>query len=297
MSYAIGIDIGVTNIKSVRVTRDGRVLSRQQIATMADSPDWPTRVEAHIAELERSHGRADSLGLAAPGLAAPDGSCIAWMQGRLGEVEHLNWSRRLGRPVPVLNDAQAALLGEVWKGAAAGARNAILLTLGTGVGGAAIVDGRILKGHIGRAGHFGHISLDIDGERDITGTPGSLEQMIGNCTIQKRSGGRFRTTHDLVAAYRKGDAEASAVWLRSVKALGCAVVSLVNALDPQVVIIGGGIAVAGDALFVPLRKVLDEYEWRPHGHKVDIVAAQLGEFAGALGAAKNGIEAARVTKP
>ena len=295
MRYAIGIDIGVTNVKCVVISDAGEILLRDQTATHAEKSDWPEGVKKYLAQVEKGRGEAQWLGIAAPGLAAPGGSCISWMQGRLGEVEGLKWTEFLGRKwaVPVLNDAQAALLGEVWKGSAAGAKNAILLTLGTGVGGAMMVDGRILKGRIGRAGHIGHMSLDVDGVEDIARTPGSLESLIGNYTIRERSGGRFESTHDLVAAAQRGDQKARQVWERSVLQLGCAIVSMINIADPEVVIIGGGIATAGPALFDPLNRVLDKCEWRPHGHRAKIVAATLGEYAGAIGAAFNAMQIGR----
>lgn len=286
--YAIGCDIGVTHVKLVTVSPAGDVLSRRQVDTLADRPDWPTRVRDVIAATEREHGRAGWVGLAAPGIAAPDGRCIAWMQGRLSEVQGLDWAAFLGRPAPVINDAQAALLGEVWQGAAKGSRNVMLLTLGTGVGGALMVDGRLLRGHLGRAGHVGHVSLDPDGTPDIVNTPGSLEDAIGNCTVARRSGGRFRTTHDLYAAHQRGDdALATELWTGSIRALAAGVASLVNVADPEVVILGGGIARAGSALFDPLNVLLDQFEWRPHGRRVRVVPAALGEHAGALGAAWN----------
>ena len=154
-------------------------------------------------------------------------------------------------------------------------------------------DGKILKGAIGRAGHIGHMSLDVDGVEDIAGTPGSLETMIGNYTIRERSEGNFESTHYLVAAAQRGDQKAREVWERSVFQLGCAIVSMINIADPEVVIIGGGIATAGPALFEPLNRVLDKHEWRPHGHKAKIVAAALGEFAGAIGAAFNAMQIER----
>jgi len=296
VEYAIGCDIGVTNVKAVRVAADGTVLSRHTTETNASSPDWPDGVRRFFRHIEADHGPARSLGIAAPGLAAPDGSCIFWMQGRLGEVQGLEWTQFLGRsqsqPVPVVNDAQAALLGEVWQGAAKGSRNVMLLTLGTGVGGALMVDGRLLRGHLGRAGHLGHVSLDLDAPGDIVNTPGSLEDAIGNCTVARRTGGRFHSTHDLIAAHLAGDAEASKVWLRSVHALAAAVASLINVADPEVVIIGGGIARAGPALFDPLNERLDCFEWRPHGRRARIVPAALGEYAGAIGAAWNGMQPA-----
>jgi glucokinase len=200
-------------------------------------------------------------------------------------LEGFDWPDWLGRRVPVLNDAHAALLGEVWQGAARGMRDAILLTLGTGVGGAIWAGGRLLRGNLGRAGHFGHLCLDPHGAPTITGIPGGLENWIGNHNIAERTGGRFATTHALVAAYQAGDTFAAEVWLQSVRALGCAIASLVNVLDPQAVVIGGGIAQAGSALFDPLARVLDEVEWRPAGFSVPVVPARLGEWAGAYGAA------------
>jgi glucokinase len=125
----------------------------------------------------------------------------------------------------------------------------------------------------------------MEGEKDIANTPGSLETMIGNYTVGMRSGGRFRTTHELVAAHQRGDVEATGVWERSLGALACGIGSLINVLDPEVVIVGGGIAVAGEALFGPLREKVRELEWSLEGEHVRIVPAALGEFAGAIGAA------------
>lgn len=290
-AYAIGVDVGVTNVKAVCAARDGTVMTRTQIDTVSTSPDWPVRVTALVERLELAHGPAMAIGVAAPGIAAPDGRSIWWMQGRLSEVQGLDWTKHLGRRtvVPVLNDAHAALVGEVWQGAAAGASNAILLTLGTGAGGAALVDGRVLRGHLGRAGHLGHVSLDPYGELDVANAPGSLESAIGNCTVAARTGGRFTSTHDLIAAADAGEDEAKMWWLRSVRALAAAVASLINVLDPEVVVIGGGIARAGKSLFDPLAEYLDSYEWRPHGRRSRIVSATLGEHAGALGAAWNAL--------
>jgi len=293
MNYAIGLDVGGTNIKALAVTPGGRVLAQAVVPT-GDTGRRGWQINVHRAKdaLERTVRQPPKwIGLDAPGLAAAQQGSIAFMPGRLPGLEGLVWQKffRVAHPVPVLNDAHAALLGEVWRGAARRAQNAILLTLGTGVGGAALVDGRLLRGHIGRAGHCGHISLDPAGAPDVARTPGSLEDAIGDCTVRARSGGRFAATKKLVAASNAGDRDAQKVWQKSVQALAAGIASLINVLDPEVVVIGGGIAQAGNSLFRPLKKYLNAFEWRPGGKKARIVPAQLEDRAGAFGAAWNAI--------
>jgi len=284
----VGLDVGGTQIKALAFGLDGTELAQEIAPTSDDGTrqwlDHATRLVRHVLARCPSPAR---VGVAAPGLVSPDRKRIAFMPGRLPGLEGLDWQQclALDSPVKVFNDAQAALLGEVWLGAAQHARNVILLTLGTGVGGAAMVDGRILHGHIGRAGHLGHVSLDPDGSPDIARTPGSLEDAIGECTLAVRSAGKFSTTRQLVATFREGSADARTVWLRSVRALAAALAGLINVLDPETVVIGGGIADADEALFEPLKAGLDEFEWRPGGARVRLVKAALGRNAGAAGAA------------
>ncbi|MBL9139332.1 MAG: ROK family protein [Verrucomicrobiales bacterium] len=290
----IGLDLGGTSVKGVALTRDGVELARDHQAFELSRPmEFAMAVRRCLETLEsRGAFRADAVGLSAPGLSAPDGRSIGFMPGRFPGLEGLDWAHYLGRPnVPVLNDARAALLGEVWLGAARGATNVVLLTLGTGVGGAAMVDGRLLSGHAGKAGHLGHICLDPDGPQGITGIPGSLEDAIGNHNVSSRSAGRFSSTHELLAAHAQGDVAAGEIWSRGVKALAAAIASLTNILDPEVVIIGGGIARGGESLFTPLRQWVDQFEWKVMGHEVRIVPAQLGEMAGAVGAARHALNA------
>jgi glucokinase len=295
MALLAGIDLGGSQIKAVCLEAvSGKVLRRLTQPTRdgeleVEVPQWAVTVRGMVAELEREFGRVSSLGLCAPGLAAGDARSIACMPGRMRGIVGFDWTAYLERveDVPVLNDAHAALVGEVSVGAARGRHDVYLLTLGTGVGGAIYADGRILRGAIGRAGHLGHLCLDPEGPPDVTGTPGSLEDLIGEHTVRARSGGRFATTRDLVAAHAAGDPDASRVWLKSVRALACAIASLNNILDPELVVLGGGITAAGPLLFRPLARELDEVEWRPHGDGVAVVAAELGEWAGAIGAGFN----------
>lgn len=290
---AVGIDIGGTQIKAAAFSAHGAMLCQRTLPTddAADRypPNFAVNVRTLIAELEAEVGAASTVGISAPGLADPDGQRIAYMPGRMFGLEGFDWPEWLGRRAHVLNDAHAALLGEVWQGSACGMRNAILLTLGTGVGGAIWSDGRLLKGGNGRAGHFGHTSLNPYGRPTIAGTPGGLENWIGNHNIRERSDGRFGTTHEVVEAFVAGDVFAAEVWLKSIRALASGIVSFINILDPEAIIIGGGIAKAGRALFAPLQEVLDEMEWRPGGAKAKLLAAQLGEWAGTYGAAWYGM--------
>jgi glucokinase len=290
MSYAVGIDLGGSSVKSVAVTAEGIVLARETVEFDAREPlEWAEKVRETALELQQAQGApAACLGLSAPGLAARDGRSIAHMPGRLEGLENFDWTGFLKHPVPipVLNDAHAALLGEAWIGAARGCRNVIMLTLGTGVGGAAMVDGHLLQGEISRAGHLGHNCLNPDGPRDATGIPGSLEWAIGNGTVGVRTQGRFATTHDLIRACEQEEELATKYWLLSVQALACSIAGYINMLDPAKVIIGGGIARAGRTLFEPLEKFLRPMEWQPGGHSVPVVPAELGEHAGALGAAR-----------
>ena len=290
MNLAVGIDLGGTQIKGVLLTNEGEVLRHELRATQDDGGDsrkWAETVRTLVREL----GSEFPVGISAPGLAAGDRRSIAFLPQRLCGIEGLDWAEFFGRTgiVPVTNDAHSSLLGEVWLGAARGLRDAILLTLGTGVGGAILSDGNLLRGHIGRAGHLGHTCLDVNGPPSITGMPGALECAIGNWNIRARSGGRFATTHALIEAYRAGDEFARHTWLTSIRALACALASFINILDPEAIILGGGIAQAGDALFDPLREELAKVEWRPAGQTVRLLPAELGEWAGAIGAAREAL--------
>lgn len=299
MTWSAGIDVGGTNLKAVAVSAEGEILQRVNRATAdgaAGGGDWVAQARAAIADFASARGGTlSAVGVCAPGLAAADGRSIAHLPGKLAGLVGIDWTCALRHPhtVPVLNDAHAALLGETWIGAAKGKRYVVLLTLGTGVGGAVLNDGQLLRGAIGRAGHIGHLSLDPEGTPSITGMPGAIEVLIGDYTVAARSGGRFPNTAALVAAHRAGDADATRVWLKSIRALGCAIGSCINLFDPELIVVGGGIAQAGDALFAPLWLEMNRVEWRPGGHQVPIVPAALGEWAGAIGAATHALQTRR----
>jgi glucokinase len=292
--HAIGIDVGGTFTKLVAMTSTGDVVRRARAATNDTSPaNMVADIREQIAMIEAEVGPAAAIGVACPGLVRREADAVHWMKGRLNALEGLNWTKALERRarVPVINDGHAALNAEAWLGAGRGCRDLVMLTLGTGVGGAILADGRLLTGSTGRGGHLGHITVNATGDKDIANTPGSLEDAIGNCTVARRTGGRFTSTDALIAAHLEGDPLATKAWHASIVALAAALASIVNAVDPSRIILGGGItARAGDALFVPLRDYMNGFEWRPDGTPVEIVAAQLGDEAGAIGAAKLAME-------
>ncbi|MFO1451858.1 MAG: ROK family protein [Opitutaceae bacterium] len=284
--YLIGVDLGGTRIKVLALSEDGT--ERERLVVGSDGPDWAARVRSLVDDLHARLGPSLGIGIAAPGLAAPGGRCIAHMPGRLPGLEGLDWTTHLAspRPVPVLNDAQAALLGEVWCGAAVGRRNVLLVTLGTGVGGAVMCDGHLLRGHLGRAGHVGHITVDASGPPDIVRTPGSLEDAVGNHTLGARSAGRYHDTAALAADVIRGLPLAVDLWTRLARDLAAGLVSLINVVDPEIILLGGGISQAGDTLLRPLSLAMDPWEWRPAGRRVQLATTHLGDLAGAYGAAR-----------
>lgn len=287
MTKAIGIDLGGTRIKAVITDAEGTVLHQLYKPTNdGDDRIWKSAVAEIVKELLQQE-QTDNLpvGISAPGLPDETNSAIAFMPGRMNGLEGFVWSDYLQQRTFVLNDAVAAMMAEARSGAAKDKKHVVMLTLGTGVGGAILIDGKPYQGAFSKAGHIGHMVINDEGDTDVTGMPGSLENCIGNCTVQKRSDGRFSSTHALLDAYRSGDEFAKFVWLRSVKQLAIGLASISNILSPELIVIGGGIAEANADLFEPLNDYMSAYEWRAGGKGVEIVKAIHADIAGAIGAA------------
>jgi glucokinase len=286
-TITIGIDLGGSRIKAVAIDNSGSTVYQQYLPTNdGDDAVWKNAVFSAVQEIKNKlHFTWHTIGISAPGLPNSNNSAIAFMPGRLQGLENFIWSEFLNAKTFVLNDAISALMGEARFGAAKDKRNVVMLTLGTGVGGAILIDGKPYQGSFNKAGHIGHMVVDSDGEPDIIGIPGSLEDAIGNCTIEKRTNGRFSSTHSMLEAYRSGDKFAADVWITSVRKLAIALASLTNILSPEMIILGGGITEAGKDLFEPLGNFMCKFEWRTGGNQTEIVKAQYGDFSGAVGAA------------
>jgi glucokinase len=288
MKYAaIGIDLGGTRIKGVALDQDGNLIEKVYTPTEDNAgQSWNSAIKDTVQKLQgKLRGFEYVIGISAPGIPDQSNTAISFMPGRLQGLEGFNWAEYLDHKTYVANDAIAAMAAEARFGEAIGIHHAILLTLGTGVGGAILVDGKIYQGAFQKAGHMGHMTVNSEGENDICNLPGSLEEAIGNCSIEKRSLGKYAYTHQLLDDYRKGVPFASWLWLSSVRKLSIALASLTNILSPEKIILGGGITEAGKDLFEPLASFMEMYEWRAGGNKVEIVKAKFGDLSGAMGAA------------
>lgn len=291
-SGVLGVDLGGTEIKFALFNQSNNQLIQKWKKPTNDGsyiegvPTFAQTIKQELSNLQEKL-TVDQIGLAAPGLPDTSNSFIKFMPGRLHGLENFNWQSFLDQksPVRVINDGQAALLGEIWQGAAQGTSNAVQYTIGTGVGGAIFCDGRILRGAIGRAGHIGHTSINYKGEGDICGTPGSIEDAIGQVTLKSRSQGSFDTFKDLSKSLINGNSQAIQIWNEMTQALAASIAGVINIIDPEMVLLSGGITESQLPLIDDVEKWLDQYEWRPDNHKVSIKIAHLGQDAGAFGAA------------
>jgi glucokinase len=283
---AIGIDLGGTRVKAVLIDDNGKVLVEKILATDDKNGQWKHSVKNVFNLIANDLDDKDFVvGLSAPGIPNFNNSCIQFMPDRLLGIENFNWSEFLDVPVHVVNDAIAALAAEARFGAAKNSQDAVMITIGTGVGGALLINGKIHQGAFQKAGHIGHMSINENGDPDICGMPGSLEEAIGNYSIEKRSSGLFKSTSQLIAAVEMNDENAKTIWLKSVRSLAIAIASIGNILSPEKIVLGGGITKAGILLTNPLKEFLSSFEWKAGGSAMDVEVAHFGEQAGAIGAA------------
>ncbi len=283
----IGVDLGGTNIKLGRYTRAGECLAALKIAT--PQPSFPDPVIAEIVAAIREldpQREAIALGIGTPGPADVKGRIAklainlpGWVDVPLADrLEAL-----IDLPTTVGNDANCAGLGEAWLGAGRHFQNWILLTLGTGVGGAIFINGELFVGHNGTAGELGLVTVDLNGSPCKSGNHGSLEQHVSAQAIRRRTGLEPREMADKAAA---GDREAIAFWQQYGRELATGITSTVYVLAPEAVIIGGGLCAASD-LFLPTLKTEVERRVKPTSREgLQIAIAELGNQAGMAGAAR-----------
>jgi len=294
---AIGVDVGGTKILAGIVERGGRVLRREQRATPLDSQQALLEAIAGLVEELRDE-RAAAVGIGVPStIDQRDGRAVFSVHIPLANVSLRDWARgRFGLPAAVDNDANAAALAEWTAGAGRGVRHMVMLTLGTGIGGGLILDGRLYRGSIGAGAELGHMVLQYDGpdcQGFCTGR-GHFERLASGSAaaeLAREALGPGADARSLVAAAREGDERALRAMETLGSRLGAGIASLVNIFNPEAVVIGGGFGEAFDLLLQPARRVLARDGLPPARDLVRIVRAELGEAAGMIGAALIGFEA------
>ena len=293
----IGVDLGGTKILAGVVDRDGAVERRRESPTPLRSQEELLRA------LETAVGEVLEDSVAAIGFGVPStidqrtGRAVTSVNIPLEDLDLRAWMRdRFGLPVGLDNDANAATLAEWAHGAGRGTRHMVMLTLGTGVGGGLILNGKPYRGAIGAGGELGHMVIDLDGppcQGDCTGR-GHLEALASGhaATLAARAHfGPAVDAHRLVRLANEGDRTAVDVLAELGRRLGAGIGSLVNIFNPEVVVVGGGFAAAGDFLLEPAREVVAREALSPARELVRIVRAELGTAAGLVGAGLVAFEA------
>lgn len=313
MQLLLGIDIGGTNLKLAFIDRHGRLLKGKRIFSTADFKGKDALINKIAFEVQNmfvSSGinKKDVIGagVGVPGAVNVKNGIAHYLTNIPGwrEVPIGNsLKKKLGIPVFVDNDVNVMALGEFFFGAGKGARNMLCVTLGTGVGGGLILNGELYRGSSCAAGEFGHMPISIDGPKCNCGSSGCIEAYVGkNYIIRKaaamiRKGSRTlikeltggdisKLTPELISrAAGRGDKFAKDIWEDTGEKIGIALAGVVNLLNPEKIIIGGGIANAGNVLFNSIRKTIAKRAMRLPAKTVRVVKARLGYDAGVIGAA------------
>jgi glucokinase len=294
----LGLDIGGTKLAAGVVDREGEV----QSFVVASTEAWRGADDGleRLFELGRralADAALDAADLAAVGIGC--GGPLDSAGGVLVAPLHLpRWrnvpvtelaEEAFDRPATLENDATAGAAGEHRYGAGAGTRNMVYLTVSTGVGGGVVIDGELFRGGTGNGGELGHVTVDWRGRRCRgCGRRGCLEAYVSGTSIAERAreaGLDVVGAAEVVEAAAEGDRTAQSVWAETVEALACGVTSIANLFEPELVVIGGGVSRAGEALLGPVRERVRGGALEPVGRAVDVVASALGDHVGVVGAA------------
>ncbi len=307
--YYVGIDLGGTNVKAGVVTPDGRVVGRDHRPTEVDAGQDHSVgriVESARAAVEQSGLRPShisGIGIGSPGPVDPYTGTV------LSPVNFPTWGS-----VPLLeiltsefggvtgaldNDANVLAYGENWLGAGRDTQNFLCITLGTGVGGGVVCEGRLLHGSDGNAAEVGHISIDYNGPRCACGGVGCLELYCSATALSKRTAAAMdaespKTTlsrddlsaRSIAEAADSGDEFSRRMYDETGFFLGMGICSAVSLFNSEIVAIGGGMAAAGDLIFGPTRRTFEEYGFPSLRRRLKIEPVRLGDDSAILGAAK-----------
>ena len=306
----VGIDVGGTGIQVGIIGEDKSILAEGSIPTRTDIPfeEQVQHIVSCVTETAASAGipvdQIESVGAGIPGIANADGDVIkctnmGWYHVPFRRV----FQKYLNVPVLIDNDANVAALAESVAGVSAGTSSSVFITIGTGIGSGIIINGRIWNGFHGIGGELGHVTLCLDGEPCTCGNRGCLERYCSatalirmareavaahpDSQILAEAGGKFEKIEakSLIDAARKGDPAATEVYTRYISYLSQAIASVINLLDPEVIVIGGGVSKAGSFLMDAICREYPKYVIYNDQPMPQIKIAVLGAKAGIIGAA------------
>ncbi|HOJ05956.1 MAG: ROK family protein [Ignavibacteriota bacterium] len=306
--YALGVDIGGTNIKIGIVSDRGKLIKSHSVKTQPES--GPKKVISNICKgideiLEKNKLKIQGIGVGCPGVVQIKKGIVenapnlpGWKNVKLGQI----LKNKYGYKIHIENDANAAAIGELIFGAGKKFDSFVMVTLGTGVGGGIVFDKKIFRGEFGAAGEVGHISIDINGPKCNCGSTGCIEAYAGNAYLREIVRSELPEHRDseiwkliendlskvspkiIQLAAEKNDAYAKFVIERMGRQLGAALASLSNLLDISTFIIGGGVAGFGKPLFDSTRKTIANRVLLPLRQRVLVIPAKLKNEAGIKGA-------------
>jgi len=309
--YTIGLDLGGTALKGGLCDEAGKIVARQSWDTAAHlGPDHVFEVlvrasEELVAAAPGGRGAVSGLGLGSPGPLSHERGIIYGAPNLPGWRDvpvRARLSAATGLPVTLENDANAAAFGEFTAGAGSSVQSIVLLTLGTGIGGGVVLDGHLVRGAFDTAAEIGHMIVIPDGRPCPCGQRGCLERYASANAVSERlveavqagkssllaariAAGKVLDARDVLAAIDEGDELAARIWDETCLFLAVAAVNMQHLLNPQRVILGGGLMNAGERLLGPVREHFDRQSWRIAPDRPEIVLAALGTDAGVIGAA------------
>ena len=313
MKYYAGIDLGGTNTKIGLVDEDGNIIFTTIVKTdsMEGFEKTIQRLSKILLQQVKSFGLnfddVQSVGVGVPGPVLNSRVVKFWANfpWKNGVDLALEFEKNLGKPVKADNDVNVITLGEMWKGSAQGYKNVLGLAIGTGIGGGIIVDGKLVSGENGAGGEVGHIKVERDGKLCGCGQKGCWEayasatglirEAQSRLAVNKTNGlyeqviGRDLEAKDIFDVAKEGDAFALDLVDYEADYIALGIGNLLNVLDPEIVVVGGGVSLAGDILFNKVKERLKRYAFPSTTENLKIVAASLGNDAGILGAAYLGM--------
>ncbi|MFY9573221.1 MAG: ROK family protein [Blastocatellia bacterium] len=306
----IGIDLGGANLKGALVSDSGEIIHETRIEAEQRSPDdlfsQVVQTALSLRDDKNAGGRVAGIGVGIPGLVNRKTNRVEVLPNlpALSEIDiRSELTSQTGLPVILDNDANAAAYGELQVGAARGRQDVFFVSLGAGIGAGLIINGQIYRGAGGFAGEFGHMTIDPEGIECVCGNIGCLETIASGPNIVRRTRERLYrdrtsslsrlgiprdrefTAEDIAHAARDGDEMAQVMMERTGMFLGIALAAVINLLNVEMVVMGGGVMDAGDLILKPTIKETRRRAFPPSFNSSEIVIAKLGSTAGMIGAA------------